>query len=255
MCFGSLSVPSAITVRSFMEPGKMTGEEAPLNELVFGAPLRKDIVHEVVRYLRAKVRQPQKTKRIWELSGSNKKPRPQKGQGKSQVGHRRNSAWVGGQKAHGPVLRDFSFGLNRKYRAMGMMIALTAKLREGNLFVFDTLASPSYKTKDVVASLVGHSILPEDPALLHPERVLAVDTELDINFEKASRNLRQVTCLALARVDVLNILKHDKLLLSAGALHELQMNLLQQYKHEQRRRAYNDGLDSFAAGQPVDGER
>jgi large subunit ribosomal protein L4 len=45
----------------------------------------------------------------------------------------------GGPKAHGPVLRDFSFSLNRKMRAMGMMIALAAKHREGNLIVFDKL--------------------------------------------------------------------------------------------------------------------
>jgi large subunit ribosomal protein L4 len=99
-------------VAKFAAPGEFT-EPAPLDPTIFGVALRKDIVHEVVRYQRAKVRQPRKTKRIGEIRGSGKKPRPQKGQGVGQIGNRRNSAWKGGQKAHGPVLRDFSIGLNR----------------------------------------------------------------------------------------------------------------------------------------------
>jgi large subunit ribosomal protein L4 len=111
-----------------------------IEDKVFGVAIRKDIVHEVIRYQRHMARQPKKTKRKSEISGSNKKPRPQKGGGVSQAGHKRNSVWRGGQKAHGPVLRDYSIGMNRKVRAMGMMIALAAKLHEGNLIVFDKIA-------------------------------------------------------------------------------------------------------------------
>jgi large subunit ribosomal protein L4 len=69
----------------------------------------------------------------------NKKPRPQKGGGQSQVGHKRNSVWRGGQKAFGPVIRDFSIGLNKKTRALGVMITLAAKLPENNLIIIDQL--------------------------------------------------------------------------------------------------------------------
>ena len=138
--FPPLHTPKSIAVTVFSNPGNFTEESAALAETIFGVAIRKDIVHEVIRYQRHKARQPKKTKRMSEISGSNKKPRPQKGTGSAQAGHKRNSVWRGGQKAHGPVIRDYSISLNRKFRAMGMMIALTAKFREGNLIVFDKLS-------------------------------------------------------------------------------------------------------------------
>ena len=139
--FPPLHAPKSTAVTVFSNPGHFTEESAALEETIFGVAIRKDIVHEVIRYQRHKARQPKKTKRMSEISGSNKKPRPQKGTGSAQAGHKRNSVWRGGQKAHGPVLRDYSISLNRKFRAMGMMIALTAKFREGNLVVFDKLST------------------------------------------------------------------------------------------------------------------
>lgn len=135
--FPPLHIPKSTTVAIFSNPGQNAAETAPLVKMVFGVAIRKDIVHEVIRYQRRKIRQPKKTKRMSEIRGSNKKPRPQKGTGSAQVGHKRNSVWRGGQKAHGPVIRDYSISLNRKFRAMGLMIALTAKFREGNMIVFD----------------------------------------------------------------------------------------------------------------------
>jgi 50S ribosomal protein L4 len=178
--FPLLNPPEKISVYSFKRPGEVV-KEASLSKVIFGVAIRKDIVHEVVRYQRAKIRQPHKTKRIGEISGSNKKPRPQKGQGYSQVGNKRNSAWRGGMKAHGPVLRDFSISLNRKYRAQGLMIALAAKQREGNLIVFDEMTCEvmykkvlkdifilshfnlqywqSHKTKDLRLRLIEHGLI------------------------------------------------------------------------------------------------
>lgn len=138
--FPPLHIPKSTVVSMFNSPGQNAAEPAPLEKMIFGVAIRKDIVHEVIRYQRRKVRQPKKTKRMSEISGSNKKPRPQKGGGTAQVGHKRNSVWRGGQKAHGPVLRDYSISLNRKFRAMGLMIALTAKFREGNMIVFDNIS-------------------------------------------------------------------------------------------------------------------
>ena len=138
--FPPLHTPKSTTVAMFKNPGNFIEETAPLEETIFGVAIRKDIVHEMIRYQRHKVRQPKKTKRMSEIRGSNKKPRPQKGTGQAQAGHKRNSVWRGGQKAHGPVLRDYSISLNRKFRAMALMITLTAKFREGNLIVFDNIA-------------------------------------------------------------------------------------------------------------------
>jgi hypothetical protein len=138
-----LNVPSFIEVKSLLPSGSSSpGDRTPLLKTIFEQPIRQDIVHELIRFIRNKRRQPKKTKRIGEIRGSNKKPIPQKKMGRSQVGNKRNSSWRGGMKAHGPVIRDYSIGMNKKARALGMMITLAARYREGNLIIFDKLATP-----------------------------------------------------------------------------------------------------------------
>ena len=133
-------VPKDIEVRKFAVEVQFV-EPVSLVQKIFEVPIRKDIIHDVIRYIRHKRRQPKKTKRINELSGSNKKPWAQKGSGRSQVGHKRNSAWRGGEKKFGPALRDYSIDINRKVRALGTMMALSVKHREGNLLIFDNFDS------------------------------------------------------------------------------------------------------------------
>ena len=137
--FPPKNCPTSIPVQTFQDAQAETTETAPLDKRVFGVAIRQDIIHQIVRYQRAKIRQPQCTKGISELRGSTRKLYAQKGGGRARVGMARVPGRRGGAKAHGPVLRDFSFSLNRKMRAMGMMIALAAKFREGNLIVFDNL--------------------------------------------------------------------------------------------------------------------
>ena len=136
--FPLLNVPKTIDVKKFQQADAGVVAQADLEKTIFEVAIRKDIVLNLVRYIRHARRQPKKTKRMSEIRGSNKKPRPQKGSGTGQVGHRRNSAWRGGQKAHGPVLRDYSISMNKKQRALGMMMTLAAKHREGNLHVFES---------------------------------------------------------------------------------------------------------------------
>jgi ribosomal protein L4 len=137
--FPEKSINTSIPVHSFLGPESMPLSFAYLDPKVFGVAIRQDIIHQIVRYQRAKIRQPQCTKRIADIRGSTRKLYQQKGTGRARVGQNRASHRRGGMKAHGPVLRDFSFSLNRKMRALGLMIALAAKQREGNLHVFDKL--------------------------------------------------------------------------------------------------------------------
>jgi large subunit ribosomal protein L4 len=155
--FPLLNVPDSAVVKSFSKPGQLA-TPVSLEKTIFEVAIRKDIILHAVRYTRNQRRQPKKTKRMSEIRGSNKKPRPQKGTGQSQVGHRRNSAWRGGQKAHGPVLRDYSIGMNKKSRALAMMMALAAKFREGNLHIFDELSSDSHRTKEMATLLKEHGL-------------------------------------------------------------------------------------------------
>ena len=235
--FPPLDVPKSLRVRVFQKPGEFVGGdvagggEIPLQRLVFGAAIRKDIIHEVIRYQRHKARQPKKTKRIGEIAGSTKKPRPQKGTGSAQVGNRRNSVWRGGQKAHGPVIRDYSIGMNRKMRAMGMMIALSAKFREGNLYVFDKLACETHRTKELVTLLYEHGVA-EDIS----SNALIVDDDFQENFLLACRNLPHAIAMPQNKANVYDIVKAQKLVLSATALVALQSRVLEQYVYNGKRK-------------------
>lgn len=106
-----------------------------------------------------------------------------------QVGNKRNSAWRGGQKAHGPVIRDYSIDLNRKYRAMGMMIVLAAKFREGNLIVFNKLECKTHKTKDAKNLLIQHGLETEINSTLF------VDEDFQREFLLATSNIPLVLTL------------------------------------------------------------
>jgi large subunit ribosomal protein L4 len=227
--FATLDVPADITVKKFLQPDAQP-TSTPLERKIFEVAIRKDIIHNVIRYIRHKKRQPKKLKRLNEISGSKKKPRPQKGTGQSQVGNKRNSVWRGGQKAFGPVLRDYSIELNRKVRALGMMMTLAAKFREGNLLIFDSLAVPTPRTKDLSALLAQHGLA--ESSLM----IVELDYALDPNFELASRNLRDVDVRERRHCNVYEILKKDKLVLSQRVFEDIQQRLLYQYTYSPKRR-------------------
>lgn len=178
-----------------------------------------------------------------EIRGSNKKPRPQKGQGYSQVGNRRNSAWRGGQKAHGPRLRDYSIGCNKKYRAMGMMIALAAKYREGNLLVFDNLNVETHKTGELFKLLQSHNIISVDENVM--STCLFVDSDYGRNFLLAVRNIPNMEAIDQTSANVYDIVKKEKLAISVDAFHKLQERVWDQYQHLGTRKALLIGLASM----------
>mmetsp|Transcript_28365 Transcript_28365/g.39032 ORF Transcript_28365/g.39032 Transcript_28365/m.39032 type:complete len:338 (+) Transcript_28365:3-1016(+) len=233
--FPTLDVPENIRVLSFN--GKGVGSVAPMERRIFEVAIRKDIVHDVIRYIRHKKRQPKKTKRMSEIAGSNKKPRPQKGTGSSQVGHRRNSAWRKGQKAHGPVLRDYSISINRKVRALGMMMALAAKFREGNLYVFDELKCETLKTKDLMSLLKSHG--------LDNDTLLVVDEEFDSNFLKAISNVVKAVPLQRKYMTVYEIVKKDKLVMTSAVFADLQRRVLAQYTKSSKRNNWMRALQTL----------
>ena len=243
-------IPKEAPIISLKDPNLVTNNFVDLHPTIFGVAIRKDIVLDVVRYHRHKVRQPQKTKRIWELSGSNKKPHPQKGQGRAQVGHRRNAIWRGGEKPHGPVLRDFSIKLPRKKRALGMMIALVSKFREGNLHIIDSFESNTISTSHVINQLKQHEFYETSYVLgttneNKMNRILFLDTEINDNFHKSITNVRQYTLSLIEGITIIDVVKNDKILITPDALELWQEMLLEEYNHPQRRKALLNGLNEM----------
>lgn len=93
---------------------------------IFNIPVRRDILHRVVRWQRAKKQQgTHKAKNRAEVSGGGRKPWKQKGTGRARQGSIRAPQWRGGGKAHGPVPRSHAHGLNKKVRRLGLKCALS----------------------------------------------------------------------------------------------------------------------------------
>src|SRR6188768_3662053 len=154
------------------------GGDIQLDDAVFGVEPRADILHRVVTWQLINRRAPARAVRERsDVARTGKKFGRQKGGGTARHGDRRAPIFIGGGKAHGPRVRDFNPSLNKKVRALGLKMALSAKAKSGALTVLDGLDVKDGKTKSLVAQL----------AKLNLGRALFIDGEaINISFAKAS---------------------------------------------------------------------
>ncbi|KAJ8461374.1 hypothetical protein OPV22_034300 [Ensete ventricosum] len=178
---------------------------------VFDVPIRKDIIHRVVRWQLAKRQQgTHSTKTISEVSGTGKKPYKQKGTGRARHGTLRGPQFRHGAAMHGPKPRSHAIKLQKKVRRLGLKIALSARTAEGKLIVFEDLAVPSHKTKNIVNYVAQ---------LENTKKVLLVDGgPIDDKLQLATRNLHYVNVLPSIGLNVYSILLHDTLVMTQDAV-------------------------------------
>ncbi len=191
--------------------------EIDLDDNVFGAPVRKDLLARMVNYQLAKRRQgTHKTKTRGEISGSSSKPWRQKGTGRARSGDRKAGHWRGGQTTFGPLPRDHSTELPKKVRKLALRTALSAKQADGKLVVLDAAVSAEAKTKAVAAQLKAMGL----------SSALIVDgAEIDRNFQLAARNIAGIDVLPQHGANVFDILRRDTLVLTKQAVEQLQERL------------------------------
>ena len=148
-----------------------------LNDAVFGVEPRADILHRVVTWQLEKRRGTARgTRERSDVARTGKKFGRQKGGGTARHGDRRAPVFIGGGKAHGARVRDFNPSLNKKVRALGLKMALSSKVKDGSLFIIDSLDVAEGKTKALVANL----------AKLNLTKVLFIDGDaVNISFAKA----------------------------------------------------------------------
>lgn len=183
-------------------------------------PIRRDILHRVVRWSLAAAQQgTHKTKTRSEVRGGGRKPRPQKGSGNSRQGTIRAPQWRGGGIVHGPVPRSHAHQLPKRVRRLGLQCALSAKAWEGRLLVLDSLQPEEAKTKVMDAHL--NELLAGAPR----RSVLFVDTHVKSEegqlLRRASANLPWVDCMPAVHLNVYRILQRDYLVISRAAADEL----------------------------------
>lgn len=181
-----------------------------LNESIFGLEVRADILQRVVRWQLARLQTGNhKTKGRSEVSLTGAKPFKQKGGGRARQGSRKGPQFRKGGVAFGPVVRDHSHDLTKKFRALGLKTALSAKAKEGNLVIIENVKLEAPKTKDLKAKL----------DICGFANCLFIDgKEVDTNFALASRNIVGVDVLPFVGANVYDILRKEKLVLTKDAV-------------------------------------
>ena len=196
--------------------GKAVGK-IDLQDSIFGLDARADILHRVVTWQRAKSRAgTHAVKTVSDVAGSGKKAFKQKKTGNARQGERYNVHMRGGGVVHGPVVRDHSIDLPKKIRALGLKMALSSKLKEDSLIVVDSEKLSAAKTGAFAKQLKKLNIA---SALF-----VGGDT-LDENFKKSAANIVNVDVLPTIGLNVLDILKHEKLVLTADAVKSVEARL------------------------------
>ena len=191
------------------------GGDIQLDDAVFGVEPRADILHRVVTWQLEKRRGTARAARERsDVARTGKKYGRQKGGGTARHGDRRAPIFVGGGKAHGPRVRDFNPSLNKKVRALGLRMALSAKARDGHLVVLDNLDVNEPKTAALKAQLGKLGL---------GKTALVIDGDaINVGFAHASSNLREVNLLPAMGANVYDILNHETLVLTRAAVEKLE---------------------------------
>jgi len=188
-----------------------------LNDAIFGLEPRADILHRVVRYQLAK-RQAgtHKVKTRGESSYSTKKIYRQKGTGGARHGARSAPIFRGGGVYKGPVVRSHAHDLTKKFRALGLKHALSAKAGAGELIIIENAELANGKTKELAAAM----------SKLGWTKALVIDgAEVNESFARAARNIDGINVLPSMGANVYDILKSNTLVLTKSAVEALEARL------------------------------
>ena len=186
-----------------------------LSDDIFGiADIRGDILQRMVTWQLAKRRAgTHKVQVRNEVSRTSKKMYKQKGTGGARHGSRRAAQFVGGARAHGPVVRSHAFDLPKKVRALALRHALSSKAKDGTLIVVDTVACKDAKTAALRTQLGAIGIT---------HALVIAGAEVDKNFGLAARNIPNVDVLPNAGLNVYDVLRRRTLVLTKDAVEAIQ---------------------------------
>jgi large subunit ribosomal protein L4 len=188
-----------------------------LDEALFGLEPRADILHRVVRWQRAKAQAgTHSTLTRAEVSYSTKKIYRQKGTGGARHGSRKAPIFRHGGVVKGPTPRSHAHDLPKKFRALGLRHALSAKAKAGELVIVDNLVMAEAKTALLAKTLQERGW----------KRVLIIDgADVDANFVLAARNIEGIDVLPTIGANVYDILKRDTLVITKAGVEALEARL------------------------------
>ena len=198
-----------ITTLEGKEAGSVT-----LNKDIFGLEPRKDLIQRCIVWQLAKRRAgTHAVKNRADIARTGKKSGPQKGSGGARHGSQRANLFRGGGRSFGPHPRDHSIELPKKVRALALRHALSSKAKDGGIVVIDAIDTTDAKTKALAAQFdkLGFS-----------NALIIGGAEINENFGRAARNIPNIDVLPVQGINVYDILRRHKLVLTKAAVEALE---------------------------------
>jgi large subunit ribosomal protein L4 len=193
--------------------GETTGS-VTLKDEIFGLEPRSDILQRcVVWQLAKRQRGTHAVKNRADIMRTGKKLYKQKGTGSARHGSARVNLFRGGGRSFGPVVRSHAIGLPKKVRALALKHALSAKAKDGGIIVLDKASITDAKTKELKARFANLGL----------HNALIIDgAEVEAGFRLAARNIPNIDVLPVQGINVYDILRRTKLVLTKAALDALE---------------------------------
>jgi large subunit ribosomal protein L4 len=193
--------------------GKETGS-VQLPDAIFGLEPRKDIIQRCIQWqLNKRQAGTHKAKGRAEIWRTGKKMYKQKGTGGARHGSARVPQFRGGGRAFGPVVRSHATDLPKKVRVLALKHALSARAKDGGLIVLESAQLADAKTKALIAQFSGLGLT----------NALIIDgAQVDTGFANAARNIPNVDVLPVQGINVYDIVRREKLVLTKAAVEALE---------------------------------
>ena len=184
-----------------------------LNDAIFGVDVNTHVMHmAVVSQLANKRQGTQSTKTRAEVRGGGRKPWRQKGTGHARQGSIRAPQWKGGGVVFAPKPREYGFKMNKKEKGLAIKSALTSRVIENKLYVIDNISFDEIKTKKMMGMLSKFDI----------DKAIIVMDKKDDNVILSARNIPTVTTVTSNALNVFDILKYDKMIISKAAVAQIE---------------------------------
>jgi len=193
--------------------GKAAGT-VTVSDAIYGLEPRTDILQRTVRWQLSRRQQgTHHAKKRSDVEATSKKMYRQKGTGSARHGNKAAPQFRGGGKAFGPVSRSHAIELPKRFRALALRHALSAKMKTDALVIVDSLAMAEPKTKTVALQLGGLNLA---------DALIVGGREIDANFGRATRNMRGIDVLPVQGINVYDILRRSTLVLTKDAVEALE---------------------------------
>ncbi len=201
----------------------LKGEEIDTIDLpqdLFGVEMNNDLLHQVVVSQQSNARSAiAHTKTRGEVRGGGKKPWRQKGTGRARHGSTRSPIWVGGGVTFGPRNeRNFEKKINKKMKRKALLMALSTKVSDNQLVIFEDLKMKDPKTQTMANAIAKVSSTPK------PKALFALNTE-DKNAWLASRNCAGAKVISISQLNVNDVLSKKFVIVSKDGIEEIKKNL------------------------------